>query len=60
LHCQKHSLKGQGQKKPVKPIWSEKITVLNTFLESLLNYLSNKMKNTTKFGTIRQKSSVKV
>jgi len=42
LNCQKHSLKGQlGTKSPVKPTGSEKITVLSTFLESSLNFLSN-------------------
>jgi len=41
LNCHKHSWKGQsGTKKPVKPTWSEKMTVFNTFLESSLNYLS--------------------
>jgi len=45
---------------PEKPTWGEKMTVLSTFLETLLNFLSNKLKNTTKFGTVREKSSVKV
>jgi len=46
LNCQKHSLKGQsGTKSPVKLTWSEKITILNTFLESSLNFLSNNMKS---------------
>jgi len=37
LNCQKDSLKGQSKtKSPVKPIWSEKMTVLRTFLESTL------------------------
>jgi len=44
----------------VKPNWSKKITVLNTFLESLLNFLSNNLRNTTKLGTVREKSGVKV
>jgi len=39
LNCQKHSLKGQsGTKSPVKSTWSEKITVLSTFLDSSLNF----------------------
>jgi len=45
---------------PVKPIWSEKMTVLSTFLESSLNVLPNNLKNRTKFGTVREKNSVKV
>jgi len=37
--------KGQsGTKSPVKPTWSEKMTVLCTFLKSSLNFLSNNMK----------------
>jgi len=44
----------------VKPSWSEKMTVLRTFLESSLNFLSNNLKNTPKFGTVSEKSGVKV
>jgi len=44
---------------PVKPTWSKKMTVLSTFLEFSLNFLSNNLKNTTKFGTVREKSGVK-
>jgi len=33
-----------GTKLPVKHTWSEKITVLSTFLESSLNFLSNDIK----------------
>jgi len=36
------------------------MTVLSTFLESSLNFLSNNLRNTTKFGTVMEKSSVKV
>jgi len=36
----------QRQKLFVKPSWSEKVTVLSTFLESLLNFLSNNLKKT--------------
>jgi len=37
--------KGQsGTKSLIKPIWSEKMTVLSTFLESSLNILSNNLK----------------
>jgi len=36
------------------------MTVLSTFLESPLNFLSNNMKNTTKFGTVRDRIDVKV
>jgi len=36
------------------------MTDLNTFLESLLNFLCNDMKNTTKLGTVREKRGVKV
>jgi len=53
---------GQSETKLlVKPNWSEKITVLTLFLESSLNFLSNpNLKSTTKFGTARKKSDVKV
>jgi len=51
-------------KSPVKSTCSEKINVLSTFLKSSLNFLSNNLKNlvknTTKFGIVREKSSVKV
>jgi len=61
LNCQKHSLKGQsGTTSTVKPTCSEKITVLSTFLVFLLNFLSKNLKNTTKFGTVREKSGVKI
>jgi len=43
-----------------KTTWSEKMTVLNTFLEPSLNFLSNNLKNTTKFGIIKEKNGVKV
>jgi len=57
----KHSFKGQSlTKSPAKPTWSEKMTVLSTFLESSLNFLSNDIKNTAKFGTVREKSGVKI
>jgi len=36
------------------------MTVLSTFLESSLNFLFNNIKNTTKFGKVREKSGVKV
>jgi len=42
-----------------KPTWSKKITVLRTFLDSLLNFLSNNLENATKFGKVRDKSGVK-
>jgi len=49
LNCQKDSLKGQSKTKSlVKPTWSEKITVLSTFLESPLNFLSNNQKKILK------------
>jgi len=38
----------------------EKMAVLSTFLKSLLNFLSNNLRDTTKFGTVREKSGVKV
>jgi len=44
----------------VKPTWSMKMTVLRTFLKSSLNFLSDGLKNTTKFGAIKKKSGVKV
>jgi len=44
-------LKGQpGTKSPVKPTCSKKITVLSTFLESSLNFLSNNLKKHYKTG----------
>jgi len=53
-------LKEQSERKsPEKPTWSEKMTVLSTFLESFLNFLANSLRNTTKFGTVREKSGVK-
>jgi len=39
----------------VKPTWSEKMTVLSTFLKSSLNFLFKYLKNTTKFATVREK-----
>jgi len=61
LNCQKHSLKGQSERKmPVKPALSKNLSVLSTFLESSLNVLSNKPKNSTKFGTAREKSRIKL
>jgi len=33
-----------GRKSRVKPTWSEKMTVLSTFLKSSLNFLSNNKK----------------
>jgi len=36
------------------------MTVLSPVLESLLNFLSYNLKNTTKFGTVREKTDVKV
>jgi len=60
LNCQKHSLKRQsGTKLLVKPTWKEKMTFLSTFLESSLKFLSNNLKNTTKFGTVSEKSGQK-
>jgi len=44
----------------VKPTCSKKVTVLNTFLESSLNFLFNNMKKYSKFGTVREKDGVKV
>jgi len=42
-------MKGQsGTKSPVKPTWSEKMTVLNTFLEFSLNSLFNNIKKPVK------------
>jgi len=49
-----------GIKSTVKPTCSEKITVLSTFLEFSINFLSNNLKKPTKFGTVREKSGVKV
>jgi len=61
LNCQKHSFKRQsGTKSTLKPTWSEKMTVVSTFLKSSLNFLSNDIKNATKRSTVRKKSGVKV
>jgi len=61
LNCQKHSLKGQsGTKSSLKPTWIEKMAVLSTFLESSLNFLLKNLRNTTKFGTVREKSGVQI
>jgi len=61
LNFQKHSFKRQSEtKSPVKPTWSEKITVLSTFLESPLNFLSDNLKSTKKLGTVSEKSGVKI
>jgi len=49
-----------GIKSLLKLTWSEKITVLSTFLESSLNLLSNDIRNPTKLSTVRKKSGVKV
>jgi len=58
LKCQKHSLNRQsGTKSLVKPTCNEKMTVLSTFLESSLNFLSNDIKNATKSGKVSEKSS---
>jgi len=61
LNSQKDSLKEQsGRKSPVKPTWSEKMTVLSTFLESQLNFLSNNRKKTLKNLVVRERSCVKI
>jgi len=61
LNCQKHSLKEQSEtKSSVKSTGLEKITVISTFLESLLHFLYNNLRDTTKFSTGREKSGVKV
>jgi len=50
-------LKGQSEiKLPVKPISSEKMKVLSTFLESSLNFLFNNLKKPTQFSTVKKKS----
>jgi len=41
----------------VKPTWNGKMTVLSTFLESSLNFLSS---DTKKSGTVSEKNGVKV
>jgi len=47
LNCQKHSFKGQSRIKSLeKRTFSKKITILSTFLESSLNFLSNNLKKT--------------
>jgi len=44
----------------VKPTWSKEMTVLSTFLESSLNFLSSDIKSYAKLSTVREKSCVKV
>jgi len=52
--------KMSGTKSPVKPTCSKKIAVLSTFFKYLLNILFNNLKkNSSKFGTVREKSGVK-
>jgi len=61
LNFQKHNLKEQSEaKSPVKPTWCKKMTVLSTFLEFVLNFSSNNLRHTTNFGTVREKSGLKV
>jgi len=43
-----------------KSILNEKINVLSTFWEFSLNFLFDSMKKDYKFGTVREKSGVKV
>jgi len=43
-----------------KPTWSEKMTVLSTYLESSLNFLFNKLKRTIQFSTVKKKSVSKI
>jgi len=57
LNCQKLQL---GTKSPVKPTWSKKMNVLSTFLVSSINFISNRMKNTTKCGTVSEENGVKI
>jgi len=53
--------KGQSDaKSSLKSTCSEEITVLSTFLKPSLNFRSNYLKKTTKFGTVREKSGVKI
>jgi len=47
-------------KSPVNPTWSEKMTVLSTILESLLNFLFNNLKKHYKSGKVREKNNVKI
>jgi len=43
-----------------KPTWSEKMTVLSTFLESSLNFLSNNLKKHYKIWYSQGERGVKV
>jgi len=47
-------------KSPVNSTWIEKITVLSTILESLLNFLFNNLKKHYKSGKVREKNNVKI
>jgi len=61
FNCQKDSLKGQSvTKSPVKPTWSEKMTVLSTFLKSSLNFLSNNLKKHYKIRYSQGEKRVKI
>jgi len=61
LNSKKNILKEEsGTKLSVKHTWREKMIVSTTFLESSLNFLPNNLKNTRKFGTVREKNGVKV
>jgi len=61
LNCQKHSLKGYTRPNCLqKPTCSEQMTVLTTFVEFSLIFLTNNLKNTRKFSTVREKSGIKV
>jgi len=61
LNYLKYSFKGQsGTKSPEKPTWNKKMTVLSTFLEFSLNFLSSDIKNNAKSSTVREKGCVKV
>jgi len=57
--CRQNS-EQSGTKSLVKPTCSEKTAILSTFLEFSLNFLFNNLRNTTKFGTVRKKSGVKI
>jgi len=49
-----------GTQSPVKLTWTEKMSVLSTFLESSLNFLSNDLKKDYKNKSgKREKSGVK-
>jgi len=60
LNYQEHHFRTVKDKIASKFFGIEKMRVLDTFLESSLNFLSNDIKNTTESSKVREKTAVKV